>query len=156
MELVAGGVEGGDDEGYERRAPRVHARPQGPQPEQREQRVLDDVRELTQDRVGHPEAAVQVGLRREEEDHAHQDEGRQPRVQAAKQRHGHTVESVGVLVITSKSPYAIRALAELARRGGGAPVPIGEIARARDIPVQFLEGLFARSAAAASSRASAA
>jgi Rrf2 family transcriptional regulator, cysteine metabolism repressor len=48
-----------------------------------------------------------------------------------------------VLVITSKSPYAVRALAELARRGGAAPVPIGEIARARDIPSQFLEGLFA-------------
>jgi Rrf2 family cysteine metabolism transcriptional repressor len=48
-----------------------------------------------------------------------------------------------VLVITSKSPYAVKALTELARRGGGAPVPIGEIARARDIPVQFLEGLFA-------------
>jgi Rrf2 family transcriptional regulator, cysteine metabolism repressor len=48
-----------------------------------------------------------------------------------------------VLVITTKSPYAVRALAELARRGGAAPVPIGEIARARDIPVQFLEGLFA-------------
>jgi len=48
-----------------------------------------------------------------------------------------------VLVITSKSPYAVRALAELARRGSGAPVPIGEIARARDIPPQFLEGLFA-------------
>lgn len=48
-----------------------------------------------------------------------------------------------MLVITSKSPYAVRALAELARRGGEAPVPIGEIARARDIPVQFLEGLFA-------------
>jgi Rrf2 family transcriptional regulator, cysteine metabolism repressor len=48
-----------------------------------------------------------------------------------------------VLVITTKSPYAVRALAELARRGQSAPVPIGEIARARDIPVQFLEGLFA-------------
>jgi Rrf2 family cysteine metabolism transcriptional repressor len=48
-----------------------------------------------------------------------------------------------VLVITTKSPYAVRALAELARRGSEAPVPIGEIARARDIPVQFLEGLFA-------------
>jgi Rrf2 family protein len=48
-----------------------------------------------------------------------------------------------VLVITSKSPYAIRALAELARRGGTSPIPIGEIARARDIPAQFLEGLFA-------------
>jgi Rrf2 family transcriptional regulator, cysteine metabolism repressor len=48
-----------------------------------------------------------------------------------------------VLVITSKSPHAVRALSELARRGSDAPVPIGEIARARDIPVQFLEGLFA-------------
>jgi Rrf2 family transcriptional regulator, cysteine metabolism repressor len=48
-----------------------------------------------------------------------------------------------VLVITTKSPYAVRALAELARRGGTTPIPIGEIARARDIPVQFLEGLFA-------------
>jgi Rrf2 family protein len=48
-----------------------------------------------------------------------------------------------VLVITSKSPYAVRALSELARRGGAAPVPIGDLARARDIPPQFLEGLFA-------------
>jgi Rrf2 family protein len=48
-----------------------------------------------------------------------------------------------VLAITSRSPYALRALAELARRGSDAPVPIGEIARAREIPVQFLEGLFA-------------
>ena len=48
-----------------------------------------------------------------------------------------------MLTITTKSPYAVRALAELARRGDGAPVPIGEIARQRDIPVQFLEGLFA-------------
>jgi Rrf2 family cysteine metabolism transcriptional repressor len=48
-----------------------------------------------------------------------------------------------VLVITSKSPYAVRALSELARRGDAGPVPIGDLARARDIPVQFLEGLFA-------------
>jgi Rrf2 family transcriptional regulator, cysteine metabolism repressor len=48
-----------------------------------------------------------------------------------------------VLVITTKSPYAVRALAELARRGQATPVPIGEIARTRDIPAQFLEGLFA-------------
>jgi Rrf2 family transcriptional regulator, cysteine metabolism repressor len=48
-----------------------------------------------------------------------------------------------VLAITTKSPYAVRALAELARRGGDSPVPIGELAAARDIPVQFLEGLFA-------------
>ena len=48
-----------------------------------------------------------------------------------------------MLTITTKSPYAVRALAELARTGGSGPVPIGEIARRRDIPVQFLEGLFA-------------
>ena len=48
-----------------------------------------------------------------------------------------------MISITSKSPYAIRALAELGRVGGDAPVPIGELARRRDIPVQFLEQLFA-------------
>lgn len=48
-----------------------------------------------------------------------------------------------MLTITSKSPYALRALAELARSGGSGPVPIGELARRREIPVQFLEGLFA-------------
>jgi Rrf2 family cysteine metabolism transcriptional repressor len=48
-----------------------------------------------------------------------------------------------VLSITTKSPYAVRALAERARSGGAGPVPIGELARRRDIPVQFLEQLFA-------------
>jgi len=48
-----------------------------------------------------------------------------------------------LLAITSKSPYAVRALTELARVGASRPVPIGEIARRRDIPVQFLEGMFA-------------
>lgn len=48
-----------------------------------------------------------------------------------------------MLSITSKSPYAVRALAELGRVGGDAPVPLGELARRRDIPVQFLEQLFA-------------
>lgn len=48
-----------------------------------------------------------------------------------------------MLAITTKSPYAVRALCELARRGDAGPVPIGEVARAREIPVQFLEGLFA-------------
>ena len=47
-----------------------------------------------------------------------------------------------MLAITAKSPYAVRALAELARSGGEGPVPLGEIARRRDVPVQFLEGLF--------------
>ena len=48
-----------------------------------------------------------------------------------------------MISITTKSPYAVRALAELARIGGAGPVPIGELARRRDIPVQFLEQLFA-------------
>ena len=48
-----------------------------------------------------------------------------------------------MLSITTKSPYAIRALAELARTGGAGPVQIGELARRRDVPVQFLEQLFA-------------
>jgi Rrf2 family transcriptional regulator, cysteine metabolism repressor len=48
-----------------------------------------------------------------------------------------------MISITTKSPYAVRALAELARCGDAAPVPIGELARRRDIPVQFLEQLFA-------------
>jgi Rrf2 family cysteine metabolism transcriptional repressor len=48
-----------------------------------------------------------------------------------------------MISITSKSPYAVLALAELARAGGEAPVPIGELARRREVPVQFLEQLFA-------------
>jgi Rrf2 family transcriptional regulator, cysteine metabolism repressor len=48
-----------------------------------------------------------------------------------------------VISITSKSPYAVLALAELARSPGSEPVPIGELARRRDVPVQFLEQLFA-------------
>jgi Rrf2 family transcriptional regulator, cysteine metabolism repressor len=46
-----------------------------------------------------------------------------------------------LLVITAKSAYAVRALAELARRGG-TPVPIGEVAARRDMSPQFLESLF--------------
>lgn len=48
-----------------------------------------------------------------------------------------------MLTITQKCSTAVRALAELERRGGTSPVPIAELARARDIPVQVLEGLFA-------------
>ena len=51
-----------------------------------------------------------------------------------------------MITITSKSRYAVRALTELARQGalpGGQPVPIAELARRRDIPLQFLEQLFA-------------
>ena len=48
-----------------------------------------------------------------------------------------------MISITSKSPYAVQALAELGAYGSSGPVPIGELARRRDIPVQFLEQLFA-------------
>jgi Rrf2 family protein len=45
--------------------------------------------------------------------------------------------------ISTKSPYAVLALAELGQKAGSDPVPIGELARQRDVPVQFLEQLFA-------------
>src|SRR3954462_11859739 len=49
-----------------------------------------------------------------------------------------------MISVTTKSPYALKALAELARSGGiDTPVPIGDLAKRRDIPVQFLEQLFA-------------
>jgi Rrf2 family transcriptional regulator, cysteine metabolism repressor len=47
-----------------------------------------------------------------------------------------------LLAITTKSRYAVSALVELALRGATSPVPIGEVARRREIPVQFLESLF--------------
>jgi Rrf2 family cysteine metabolism transcriptional repressor len=48
-----------------------------------------------------------------------------------------------MISITSKSPYAVLALAELGRSASTEPVPIGELARKRQVPVQFLEQLFA-------------
>jgi DNA-binding IscR family transcriptional regulator len=48
-----------------------------------------------------------------------------------------------MLSITTKSPYALRALTELAKIGGDTPIPIAELARRRDLPAQFLEQLFA-------------
>jgi Rrf2 family cysteine metabolism transcriptional repressor len=48
-----------------------------------------------------------------------------------------------MLSITTKSPYAVKALVELHRRGTSDPVPIAELARRERIPVQFLEQLFA-------------
>lgn len=46
-----------------------------------------------------------------------------------------------MISITSKSRYAVVAMAELAR-SGERPVPIKELAERRDIPEQFLEQLF--------------
>src|SRR5215470_12037424 len=48
-----------------------------------------------------------------------------------------------MLSITSKSPYAVRALVELQLLGESGPVPIAELAKRGDIPAQFLEQLFA-------------
>src|ERR1039457_1004210 len=48
-----------------------------------------------------------------------------------------------MISITSKAPYPVLALAELGCSSGSEPVPIGELARRRDVPVQFLEQLFA-------------
>ena len=48
-----------------------------------------------------------------------------------------------MISITTKSPYALRALIELYRRGDAALVPIAEVARRGEIPVQLLEQLFA-------------
>jgi Rrf2 family transcriptional regulator, cysteine metabolism repressor len=48
-----------------------------------------------------------------------------------------------MISITAKSPYAVSALVELHRLGDSGPVPIAELARRRQIPVQFLEQLFA-------------
>ena len=46
-----------------------------------------------------------------------------------------------MISITSKSRYAVVAMAELAR-SGERPVPIKELAERREIPEQFLEQLF--------------
>jgi Rrf2 family cysteine metabolism transcriptional repressor len=48
-----------------------------------------------------------------------------------------------MISITTKSPYALAALVELHQHGDTGPVPIAELARRREIPVQFLEQLFA-------------
>jgi Rrf2 family protein len=48
-----------------------------------------------------------------------------------------------LISITTKSPYAVSALVELHLHGDSGPVPIAELARRREIPVQFLEQLFA-------------
>jgi Rrf2 family protein len=46
-----------------------------------------------------------------------------------------------MISVTSKSRYAVVAMAELAR-SGDRPVPIAQVAERRGMPVQFLEQLF--------------
>ncbi len=47
-----------------------------------------------------------------------------------------------MISVTSKSRYAVVAMAELAR-AGPRPIPIAQVAERRGMPVQFLEQLFA-------------
>ena len=145
VELVGHRVGDGDRVGEGERVPRAGGRRrQRAPPEEGQDRVLGHVRALAQDEVPVAEPGGQVRLRGQVEDQAHEGQRRQPRERSADQRHAHNLDSrTALLTITSKSPYAVRALAELARSGNSGPVPIGEIARRRDIPVQFLEGLFA-------------
>ena len=56
-------------------------------------------------------------------------------------RAGRCGTKTGVISVTSKSRYAVVAMAELAR-SGDRPVPIKELAERRSIPEQFLEQLF--------------
>ena len=46
-----------------------------------------------------------------------------------------------MISVTSKSRYAVVAMAELAR-SGNRPVPIAQVAERRGMPLQFLEQLF--------------
>jgi len=133
--LVADRVEERDGDGGRDAAERAP-------PQEEEQAVGGGVDQLAPDRVPHAEAGVEVGLGAEEEDQRHQEQGRADAPHAGMLAGG-SPRIRTVLSITSKSPYALRALAELARSGGDGPVPIGELARRRDIPVQFLEQLFA-------------
>lgn len=48
-----------------------------------------------------------------------------------------------MISITSKSPYGVSALVELARAPADRPVPVAEIARRRGVPAQFLEQICA-------------
>ncbi len=43
------------------------------------------------------------------------------------------------MLVSQKSQYALRAVFELARRNGGLPVKIADIAEAQAIPQRFLE-----------------
>lgn len=47
-----------------------------------------------------------------------------------------------MISVTSRSRYAVVAMAELARAADDRPIPIATIAERRGMPVQFLEQLF--------------
>src|SRR4051794_18022673 len=82
-------------------------------------------------------------LRGEIEDHSHQGQRQQHAEEGGSVHHAaaRPAKSHVVISVTSKSRYAVVALAELAR-AGESPMPIGQVAERRGIPVQFLEQLF--------------
>ena len=63
------------------------------------------------------------------------------RKQRAFRRRRFRYKGPAMISVTSKSRYAVVAMAELAR-SGERPVPIAQIAERRRMPVQFLEQLF--------------
>lgn len=141
--LVARAIGDRDCKGDQKRPTAQAGDPQDPPPEEAEQPIFGRVHDLASDEVDRSEAGGEIGLGGQSEDHRHQHERRRPWIEPSGEGHGHNLDSIAALLaITTKSPYAVRALTELARSGGSGPVSIGEIARRRDIPVQFLESLF--------------
>src|SRR5690242_12285377 len=140
VELVRAGVDERDADGPEQ-WPLDHAS-QRPPPGSGQQCVAGDVAELAEH--DHPPGVVPARrLRGEIEDHAHQDECRDEPDQGApiQRPAAWSGKSHVVISVTSKSRYAVVALAELAR-AGDSPMPTGQVAERRGIPVQFLEQLF--------------
>ena len=130
---------------------------QGTPPAERQHRVLGHVSELAEQQVERAVVAA-ARLRGEEEDAAitssgrHSSDARRAAKEGFSWRWRLTLDWTSardgdsLITITSKSRYAVQALTELARLGalpGGQPVPIAELARRREIPLQFLEQLFA-------------
>ncbi len=48
------------------------------------------------------------------------------------------------MMFSTKAEYGVRVMVELARRGGGQPVPLAEIAEHEGLPLAYLEHLVAR------------
>ena len=48
------------------------------------------------------------------------------------------------MILSTKGRYAVMALVELARHGGDAPVSLSTLAEAQEIPLAYLEQIFAR------------
>src|SRR5688572_18638154 len=117
VDLVARRVP--ERDGDRRRRVAVSERPPPQKPQQPE---LHHVRDLAQHGVPRAQAGVEVRLRGEEEDDRHQGDWRPEATEGS-----HTIAKGRMLSITTKSPYAVKALTELARQGASGPVPIGEL-----------------------------